>query len=375
MNTIECFGGGTHRLDNAPALKAALEYTNVVLFGPGVYNFSQGVTLTIPIGGSVQGSSVLLQGCGADVTILNWPNINGGLTLTYSDSLSSAHVRNMTLATGQSNGGTGLALNISNGTSNPANGPLSDITGVTLRGSDGYAMSNYWTTGILLSGVSNVNLMEINITGEGCSTYSTNGTGLEITGSSEATPVAFNISRATINYVGIGINIGPFVQGVLVTASNFTGDEQGVYAPPEMVVSNKSMLYINGGNQFNCSTAAVNVQSVVVGLQVLGNMIIVPGATNGIQTVVGVQIGLAGPFSVVNNQFVSAGGNGQNGIVIQGYYAGTGLISGNNFYALNPTTIWLQAGSQNVNVQSNAYAGSAAIQNHGAGNTIGNGSP
>lgn len=366
MITIEAFGGGTDRLDNAPALKAALAYSNVVIFGPGIYNFLQGVAYTIPTK-----EAVLLQGRGADATILNWPNADGGLALSYSDWRSSAHVRDMTLATGKSNGGIGLTLIIAEGSSNPANGPLSDIKGVTLRGSDGYAMSNCWTTGVLLSGVSNVNLTDVSITGQGGSAYSTNGTGLEISGSSEAIPVAFNITRSTINYVGFGINIGPFVQGVAIASSNFTGDGTGVYVPPENSDSNRSMLYINGNNQFNCSTAAINVQSVVVGLQVSGNAIIMPGNS------LGVQIGQAGPFSITNNQFISADGAaiGQNGIVIQGYSSGAGVISGNNFYALNQTAIWLQAGSQNVNVQSNTYnAVDDPVANNGKGNTIGGGS-
>jgi len=75
MSTIEDFDGGTGCPDNTQALQNALAKTKVITFGPGVYNFSKRVTHTV--------QQVLLQGCGADVTILNWQNANGGLALTW----------------------------------------------------------------------------------------------------------------------------------------------------------------------------------------------------------------------------------------------------------------------------------------------------
>jgi len=281
----------------------------------------------------------------------------------------------MTLATDQSNGGIGLALDLREGTQSPAYGPLSEIVGVTLRGYDGYAKSNYWTKGILLSGMSNVNLTDVAITGpKPTPKYSKKGTGLEISGSKQAIPVAFNITRATINLVEIGIEIGRFVQGVTISGSNLTGNWTGVYVPQEADNSKRSMLFVNNGNQFNCMNAAINVQSKITDIQVTGNMIILPWISDQSATV-GVQIGPAGPFSIVNNAFVSADGsaNNLNGVVIQKYWTGAGLISGNNFSAMNPTAIFLQEESQKVNVQSNAYAVGEVV-NKGKSNRIGSGS-
>lgn len=360
MEKFENLGGSITNsgLQNSTAIKAALKSHSAISFGAGTYLFSE--RITYQIGDS---SSITLIGSGADVTVLEWGEISDGIELTYSNNNCSSHIRNLTISTNQNGKSKGLSLVKSTIDPNPANGPLSDITGVTIRGANGYANGNSWKTGIILNGISNINLTDINITGTG-GAYSTNGTGLLIEGVSPGS-VAFNITRATINYVNTGIIIGSNVQGVTVSQSNLTGNTYGIYVPVSGKNTGQSMLVVTNGNQFNCATAAINIETDYEGVVITNNMFIIPNGSPSI----GVQLLLSNTFSIVGNSFVSAGGTSQNGVVIAGYANGAGIVSGNSFGQINPTNIWLQDSSQYVNVQGNGFRTGSTI-NTGTNNSV-----
>lgn len=362
MEKFENLGGSVTNSgqQNSTAIKVALKSHSAISFGAGTYQFSE--RITYQIGGS---SSLTLIGSGADVTVLEWNEISDGIELTYSNNNCSSHIRNLTISTNQNDKSKGLSLVKSTIDQNPANGPLSDITGVTIRGANGYANSQSWKTGIILNGISNINLTDINITGTG-GAYSTNGTGLLIEGVSPGS-VAFNITRATINYVNTGIIIGANVQGVTVSQSNLTGNTYGIYVPVSGKNTGQSMLVVTNGNQFNCATAAINIETDYEGVVVTNNMFIIPNGSPSI----GVQLLLSNTFNIVGNSFVSAGGTSQNGVVIAGYGNGAGIVSGNSFGQINPTNIWLQDSSQYVNVQGNSSRTGSTI-NTGTNNSVGN---
>ncbi|MBU9624737.1 beta strand repeat-containing protein [Burkholderia multivorans] len=339
-----------------------------VYFPPGVYAFSSQFVYSLP----TSTASITIEGAGADVSILKWA-AGGGFQVNYSGPGNSAHIRNLSIVTGTTATGNGLVL-YQNASSipNPANSALSEISGVAIRGSDGYAATNYWNTGIYISGVSNVNIVGSSITGQGAG-YTTVGTGISIIGTSAAQGVQYNIVGSAIQYVGTGLLYGNYVQGVAVAQSNFTGDNYGIVV--NTPAQGQDQLTITG-SQFNCKTIGIYDQIGIAGLSIYGNYIIVPYTTGS--TVAGVQLASVFGASITSNviQRIGSSNTNTNGVIIQGGGTIAGVITGNvlaNLY----TGIWLTTASSNINVQSNAYTGNtnSNVLNQGTGNTVGGGSP
>lgn len=337
-------------------------------FPPGVYAFSSQFVYSLP----TSTASITIEGAGADVSILKWA-AGGGFQVNYSGPGNSAHIRNLSIVTGTTATGNGLVL-YQNASSipNPANSALSEISGVAIRGSDGYAATNYWNTGIYISGVSNVNIVGSSITGQGAG-YTTVGTGISIIGTSAAQGVQYNIVGSAIQYVGTGLLYGNYVQGVAVAQSNFTGDNYGIVV--NTPAQGQDQLTITG-SQFNCKTIGIYDQIGIAGLSIYGNYIIVPYTTGS--TVAGVQLASVFGASITSNviQRIGSSNTNTNGVIIQGGGTIAGVITGNvlaNLY----TGIWLTTASSNINVQSNAYTGNtnSNVLNQGTGNTVGGGSP
>jgi hypothetical protein len=152
--SILSFGGsGNSSSDNTTALNNALASLTgtggCIYFPPGKYKFLSAISYSLasPI------FSVGIVGGGQDNTILTWPNASGGITLNYTSALNTAHVRDLSLTTGTTAGGNALTL-----TSATSQGvAVSDIYRVTIRGDDGYGITDYWSTGVHAHGISNLN--------------------------------------------------------------------------------------------------------------------------------------------------------------------------------------------------------------------------
>ena len=219
-------GNNTDSADNTAALASAISAQGsqaCVFFPAGTYEFLENASETLPSGVA----SLTLVGSGQDVTDLVWPS-GGGLTINYQGQDDSVHVRDLSILTGTTDAGSGLALVQASAVADPANTPPTTVDNVTIRGADGYAVTDYWADGISDDGVSNVNVNNTSITGAGGASYSTTGTGINIYGSSATIPVAFNLSNSFIQYVGTGFQYGSYTQGVTISQSNFTGDNYGV---------------------------------------------------------------------------------------------------------------------------------------------------
>ena len=355
-------GNNTDSSDNTAALASAISAQGsqaCVFFPAGTYEFLENATETLPSGIA----SLTLVGAGQDVTDLVWPS-GGGLTLDYTNQNDSVHVKNLSILTGTTNTGNAVSLIQTSSVGDPADSPLSTIKNVTIRGADGYAATDYWATGIVDNGVSNINVTNTSITGAGGASYSENGTGINIYGSSSTIPVAFNLSNSFIQYVGIGFQYGIYTQGVTISQSNFTGDNYGVFAAAgEVGLDQLSMT----DNQIN---ANINVflQSPITGLQLSNNCFIVP--TNGI----GVYLDAYSSFTYNGNIMQGSGpGNNTNGLVATTNDGGSGVISGNTLNGFT-TAIWLQTGSTSINVQSNSYANDGNTALNQGTNIVGGGS-
>lgn len=379
---IAAYGGSTGAADNSAALLAAIAAapTNnkCVAIGPGTWNFSANVSYTLP---NVSGDSLTILGAGQDVTNLNW-SAAGGLTINFSNVYNSLHIRDLSLLTGSVNTGTALTVNMTAATStNGANNAPSDITNVTVRGADGYAVNDYWSTGIIIYGASVFNFYNTNIIGGGGCTsvsggcYTTNtAIGVNIAGTSSLIPVQFNFVSCLFNYIGTGILYGNYAQGIIVMNSEFVGGTFGIHSPASE--TGLDQLTIIGSN-FNVSTIPIITETAIPGMSVIGNYILVPANTTlNSGNAVGIQITNGVSYSIVGNviQGITGSPSGNNGIVSDGATA-KGIISGNSITDL-ALGVWLKTASTGINVQSNVYNNNTTnINNAGTGNTIGGGSP
>jgi hypothetical protein len=367
--SIETYGGSAGSADNSPALVAALTTPagdgHCVSFPPGRFTFASAVTFKLPDGHA----SATLSGAGADVTELNWPN-GGGLSFEFVGQANSVHVRDLSLTTGTAGAGRALVLEQSAKLiGNPADTALSDVSGVSIRGADGYAVTDYWETGVEIVGVSNVNMTGLVVTGPGGEAYASHGQGVVLEGSADAPLVVFNIAGATFNYLLKGLIYGNEVEGVTVSQTNFTGDAYGIFVPDRL--HGLDQLAVTG-SQFNCALAGVYVGSYTSNTLFNSNLFIVPN------TGTGVLLKQAYLYSAVGNAFNSGSASmtASHPVGIEiGPTAGGGTITGNLFDNMAAAVI-LEKGSTGGNVQSNEYSNDpVTVKNLGSGNQIGGGSP
>ncbi len=367
--SIENYGGSTSSADNGPALVAALAGSagvgHCVSFPPGRFTFASAVTFRLPDGGA----SATLTGAGSDVTELSWPQ-GGGLTFEFVGQDNSVHVRDLSLTTGTAGGGRALVLQQSaNLGGNPADNALSDVSGVSIRGADSYAVTDYWETGVAIVGVSNVNMTGLVVTGSGGEAYGSHGQGVVLEGTADNPLVVFNVAGSTFNYLLKGLVYGNEVEGVTISQSNFTGDDYGIFVPTGL--KGLDQLAVTS-SQFNCALAGVYVSSYTSDTLFSSNLFIVPN------TGIGILLEQGYLYSAVGNAFnggsASMTPSGPVGIEV-GATAGGGTITGNLFDNMAAAVV-LRKGSTGGNVQSNEYSNDpVTVSNLGSGNRVGGGSP
>jgi hypothetical protein len=363
-SNILAYGGVANgTTDNTAAMTAALAASPVaspcVYFPPGVFAFASGITWSAP----TYTAAITILGSGSDVTILKWAG-GQGITLRLSGPSNSVHVRNMSMVNGAANSGTALSINLVNTSLNPANTALSDVTGVTFRGGDGYALTDYWATGISVNGASNINFTSLSFVGSS----SVAGIGVALAGTSSIIPVEFNFQTNSFYGLFYGIQYGNYVQGVTVNQSNFTNVDYGISSASGLTALAQLTIV---GSQFNCLANGISLLSnPAPGILIEGNLILVPNGA------IGISLTSAGLYSIIGNSFFNANStpSGNTGIYIVSSTA-PGVLSGNTIYGMAGNGIVLGSSSHNVNVQSNAYSSNGAnLVNNGTSNTIGGGS-
>jgi hypothetical protein len=344
------------------AIAAAVAGRKRLRIGPGKFSLSAAVSFTFP----ATTGSLIIEGSGVDITEITFPNVSSGITLNYDGPFNSVHIRDLSITTGQVAAGTAaIGLTQTVGTIlNPALTALSDITNVTIRGADGYEVTDYWSYGVVVNSVSNINFTSLMIVGSGAQLGY--GVLLEASGAN-APPVIFNFTGCWIGYVQFGVAVSDFVQGVTINQSNFFACQNGFVVAAG--VTGLDQLTI-ANSQFACNVN-INMASQFQNAMIIGNLFII--ITNGF----GIFYSAAVLFTIVGNTFQNGNsGTGETGIYINNTTGGVaGVITGNVFRAL-ADAIKLDTASSGVNVQSNFYAGMTShnVNNLGAGNTIGGGS-
>lgn len=318
-----------------------------IFFPAGTYKFGANVSYTLPSAAA----SVSILGAGSDLTQLQWAG-GGGITINVVPN-ASFHIRDLSLGTGTTATGNALLLTQSTG------GGLaqSDISGVTIRGSDGYAVTDYWANGIDIVSVNNVNV--INTAIFGASTAA--GSGAIISGTGTAIPVQFNFVADQFANLSIGINYGAFTQGVTVNQSNFTGDNTGINVPASLTGLDQLNVM---NSQFNDTGNAIIENTFVENTMIHGNLFLIPNAQSGIF------LSQSGGFSITGNTFNNANGTHttNNGVVIGNTQSNLpGVISGNFFTGMGGSAVLLQATSNNVSVQGNSYIGNGTPVTNSSG--------
>ena len=365
---VTAYGGSPANRDNGAALAAALKASSgdgrCVYFPPGQFTFASNFRFVLPNGSA----SITLTGAGADVTQLYWP-AGEGLTIDYVGAQNSVHLRNLSLTTGSVGVGTAVVLNQTNGDVGVADNALNELSGITIRGADGYSENDYWDRAVEIKQISNVNLVGLVISGPGGAAHSDKGLGVVLEGSTNNPAVVFNVTGATFDYLSKGIVYGQQVQGLTVSQSNFVGDDYGIYVPAN--ISGLDQLTVVG-SQFNCETAGIYVGSSLSNTLFSANLFIVPNSGRGIH------LQQAYLYSAVGNSF-NIGSTKQGKtypIAIEiGSTAGGGTITGNLFDSM-VTAILLDRTSSGANVQSNEYSNDlTTVNNLGTSNTVGGGTP
>ena len=346
------------------AVAANLSAAPCIYFPAGTYRFATAPSVEL---GTTSGAAISIIGDGPEVTKLKPDSGVDGLRITFGGNNQSYHVRDMSiLASGSTGFGIGVQLTGA-GKPSPA---VSDVSNVTIRGSDGYNQTKHFTTGINLVGIANTNFTDVLVdcsTGGAPYAPSTAGTaGISLAGSSSAIPVQYNLVGVQLNFCTDGLRYGNFVQGVQIVASNFTGNYRGIFVKSGQVGNDQLAVM---GSQFNNGGYDIAINSLVDGLTITGNFFYV-GSAGGH----GVLINLTNQFSITGNAFTSFN-PGQVGVAIGQYGGSSGVITGNQFNLGFRAGVWLQHGSQNVNVQSNSYSGPEAnVLDNGTSNTVGGGS-
>lgn len=379
---IESYGGSTAISDNTSALvnavaaSTSLSTTNgaCVQFGLGNYNFSQKVSLSLPN----RSFGLTIRGKGETTTKLTWTAKTDGIYITEPSDQNTVHVQELSLLTATT-GGTGVAVgnNAAGGsslthaltifnTNVQGKVAISDVTHVTIKGSDGGQATNYWGMGIFVHLAGYINFVSNTFEGS-ASNY---GIGVLVEGDWQQTGtgsngannygVIYNFYGNNFMFLDQGFAYGSYVQGVTLTGgNNWVGGNTCIAANEPTSTGTLAQLTVTGNQFGGCANAAIKELGVNVADQTMigDNLIFVPAGANGIDFGNGTYF-----FSAHDNLITGAGtGSTTNLIVVSKTNNGTTAVHHNHLYAAG-TAVLLGSTSANVQVADNVY-GLGAIAN------------
>ena len=375
MNTSTVFnvknygatGNGT--TDDTTAIQntinAAMASVNGVVYIPsGQYLVSLALGVNFPNNSSPAHITIIGDGQESSVIKFNPASAIYCFIFNYYNQFQGVNVEKLSITSMVSNGDAVAAIYLNQNSTtitNPANSALSTIQNVTIRGADGYGVTDYFNTGILILGVSNINVISTDIT-----LTTASATGIYVYGASatDSIPVVLNIIGSTINLCKNGLVIGAYAQGITINSTNMVQNTYGIVVPAGQ--SQNSGIGISNSS-FYATATALTLQSNVEGLMVVGNIFVLPTSSIGIGTASLVTI----IGTIIGNTFLGTASSpsSQTGLSIDG--GGPTQITGNVFLEL-ATGILLGTNSSGTYVQGNAYNGSTTgVTNDGTGNSVG----
>jgi len=362
--------------DSTAALVAALASSTksfVIYFSAGSYKFNSSVTYTMlnPATGAEQTNaifSVAFVGAGADVTTLTWGSTNG-LIFQFSSSQHSIHLRDMTLATTGQNAGNALTLTNSYGYFGTFVAQ-SDLTNITIRGADGYALNDYWARCVSINQVNDVTFINCNFYGTDGGTLGT-GVYLNSPGAGTFVPVnvlpnyftlgsVYNFTNCNFSFLGLGLYYGNNIQTVQIANCFFAQCTNSIACPVGIYNNSNQGLIVNGSTFFGLGSC-ITINSPLNNIQIADNFF-------------GVNAGVFGIFiepdvnaSIIGNQFVPYGNpnTASAGVAIQGFPATSvqsiDILTVGSGYTVGTTATVSGGGGSSLSVQIAAINSSGGI--------------
>lgn len=362
--------GGNALADYSPALMQALAVaTTLSATLPGV-------GIIIPAGSLTFASqamfnypatpfSLAIRGIASDASVLTWTS-TGGLVLNMTIPQHTIHMSDMTIACGSQGTSSGITCN-----QTTPQGPFgqNEFENITFRGSDSTVLHNYWNKALDIHGLGNINFDGLLVYGRGVDATTSLGFGVIVNGlTSGPDPfgIVYNFTDCSFWELGIGIEYGTNVQGMAVTACNFTNGNQGIFQPTSALAG--SQLAVSN-SQFNCFSNGIIQGGILNNISVSNSLFFVaPTGASGIALA-----GSGAQHTFIGNVMSTFGAPqpGTNGINITGAALanGTGTITGNTFQAFE-TGVNL-SGAGNFYVQGNRYVGCTNEVINPGSNTVG----
>ena len=317
---------------------------------PGRYRANGALALDLAMAAHY---GVTIAGAGAEATELYFPTA-GGLSIARAGDHSRFSLRDLTITTGQAGGGTALTVTQA-AAANPALSAVSDLTNVMIRGSDGYAVTNFWTTGVAVTGGSIVRYQNCAIYGSA----TRQGVGVALSGAdaSHATCV-HNLAGVQLVQLDAGLTYGTWVQGVTIAGTNFTGCTRGILVN---AVSGASELLV-ADCQFDIRGGVdIDIAGELEFLKVSGSLFSAQGGTGAAQPQIRIN-GAVGHVAISACMFDGQAERSHGVHVLANDALAPGIISGNSFANFTTAGIQLDAGTSALWVAApNSYAGTGLV--------------
>ena len=366
---MSSFGAKTDGVtDDSAALLAAIAAVlalptgGKVIIPAGRTLLASWISVNVPAG-----KALTLEGAGAAASELHFSGSSGlDFQLLYSGAAwGGLHLRDFSLIRGPTSpasADTGLNIWVSP-TINQLYGGIIDLRDLIIKGSSPGV--NQWKYSLVLSGVSSCSLDNIQITGINSTAVDQGDVLLTFQGfNANQYAVTLMITNSILIGASVGLLVGSWVQGVLVSNSSIVGSYDnirwlgGTGLAEQLAVTNCSLAAGHRG----VLISQVN-QSNVSGTVVLH-------FNTGVADWAGIEFDVGGLNTASCNNIVGAMGGAENGIVIKDS-SGPNTIVGNTIYSILDTGIYLQGGTTNTTVVgNNITSGNFAIIQSTAINTI-----
>ena len=376
VNPVWFGADSTGAADSAAAINNAITAASTsalggkqiyIRFPPGVFRINSAITAAL---GTVLGS-VRIEGSGPLVTYLWFPNASTGMLVDLgTNPTASAHVRDLTFLT--SGVGTSTGLTIKSSVALNVEG-ITDLTNLDFWGITGYGQGEFFSTAIIINGVSNVIMQNINIYGGGatCTVSLSNvcGTGLLIEQNSSNVTNFINVDNSNFYYLSTGINGIGDVEGLTVQQTTFLANSVGILST---VGTGLTLQWgIGPNNNFTDVFTDIKIVNPVNGLFVNNNLFLLINAGQ-----VGVSVGATvnnGAAIVSGNYFGCTTTSTTKGIYIGSSTANKPSTVIGNLVIGCGTGIQTDTGSALVTVMGNGLgSNTTAINNTGTLNFITN---
>lgn len=335
------------------AALAAITLSAALYIPAGTYTLDSG-----KIAKTLTGSqSLKIYGDGADATILYFPNNGDGLNFTFTENQfawiggNNLIVEDVSFVTNVQNTGSAIKIDGNCTIGNPNRPTI--LNRVGFRGT--LTSNSCWGVGLHVVDLQNVEANDCYYFG---SVLGVVGKGIFYTGTSDTEhPTVLSVHNWQQQFGEIGVHMTGFVEGLMVTQSNYTQTNYGL-----LVDTTGSLpMFSTTASQYNCNLVCIQLTDCSA-CQINGNLLFA-NADNATIIVANNPL-----HSIVGNVLVSNAAN-CNGIILQS--GATDCLIESNIFDNFVTNIWLQSGANNNVVGANRYNDGTPILDQGTGNIYG----